>query len=135
MNVKIKVIPHNQQRYNTCGDWQFQRDGTLLITVSSMKNWRLEMLVAIHELVEVVLCKDRGITQEQVDAFDFQFEKDREPANRCRTCGTSYEDTSPGDDAKAPYHKEHFAAEIVERFLAGELKVDWNNYVDQVKSL
>ena len=69
MKVTIEVIPNNQQRYSTCGDWQWDGDN-LTISVSKMGDWRYEMLVAFHELAECLICRHRGIQQEQVDDFD-----------------------------------------------------------------
>jgi hypothetical protein len=90
-----------------------------------MTDPRYEQLVALHELVEVLLCKKRGITQKSVDAFDKAFEKARKPGNV----------DEPGDDPKAPYRKEHFFSTNVERLMAAELGVDWNKYDDEVESL
>jgi hypothetical protein len=44
-------------------------------------------------------------------------------------------DTSePGDDAKAPYHREHVFATKIERLLAVELGVNWRDYDREVSS-
>jgi hypothetical protein len=124
MRIIIETIPHKRQRYETCGDWYF-RKGVLHIKVSKMSDWRREMLVAVHELVEVLLCKDRGITTAEVDAFDKAFEKARAPGN----------EDEPGDDPKAPYRKEHFFATNIERLLSAELRVDWAKYDKEINGL
>lgn len=74
LDIVIKTIPHEGQRYATVGDWQWKSDGRLVITVSDMKDWKKEFLVVFHELAEVMLCRARGITQEQVDRFDIDYE-------------------------------------------------------------
>jgi len=125
MNIKIEVIPHDQQRYPTCGDWFFDADGNLTIRVSRMSDWRHEALVAVHELVEVLLCKQRGISQSEVDAFDKQFEANRPEGN----------EDEPGDDPDAPYRKEHFFATNLEALLSAELDVEWPTYEKEVQSL
>ena len=71
MNVKIVTIPHEEQRYPTVGDWVVNGDN-LYISVSKMSDPRYELLVAVHELVEVLLCKERGISQVLVDKFDME---------------------------------------------------------------
>ena len=114
----IVTIPHHWQDYETVGNWFVGTEGTIAIFVSDMGNWRYEALVAFHELAEVLLCKSRGITTEQVDAFDKAF------ANG-----------EPGDDPGAPYHKEHRFASKAECKLADELGVDWLAYDDAVMSL
>lgn len=124
MRIIINVIPNDQQRYPTCGDWEWDGD-KLTILVSSMKNWRYEMLVAFHELAEALICKHRGIAEKDVIAFDIAFEKARKD-----------DDVSePGDDPNAPYYAEHQFATCVERLLALELSVNWKKYDDTVTNL
>lgn len=124
MKIVIIPIPHKRQRYPTVGDWYFKK-GALHIRVSKMSDWRHEMLVAVHELVEVLLCKHRGITAAKVDAFDKAFEKARKPGN----------EDEPGDDPKAPYRKEHFFATNIEALLSAELGVDWAKYEREINDL
>lgn len=128
MKIIIETIRHEDQRYITVGDWFFEKDGTLRIKVSDMKNWKYEFLVAYHELIEVMLCKDRKISQKSVDSFDINFEKEREQGKH------GLED-EPGDDPKAPYRKEHFFATNIERLTADELGVNWEKYNDTVVNL
>jgi hypothetical protein len=128
MNVKIEIIPHHRQRYPTVGDWYFDKRGNLTIRVSKLSNWRREMLVAFHELAEVLICKHRKISQASVDRFDKQFERDRSK-------GKHGEDDEPGDHPKAPYKKEHFFATNVEALLCAELGVDWNKYESEISKL
>lgn len=98
MRVVIETIPHAEQRYPTVGDWLWSDDETTLtIRVSDMGDWRSEMLVALHELVEVILCKAGGVEQQAVDAFDIEFERKRAARNL----------DEPGDDPAAPYRDEH----------------------------
>lgn len=119
MNITIKTIPHSQQRYDTIGDYWFEENGDLQIRVSDTNNWKYEALVALHEAVEVLLCKDRGIPEPEIMAFDKKFEANR-PADD--------QESEPGDAPNAPYRKEHRFAENLERLLAAELAVDWNQY-------
>lgn len=118
MNINIQVIPHSEHRYETVGDWWETPEGDLEIRVSSMGNWKFEFLVAFHEQAEFTLCKDRGITDEIVSKFDKEFESNRQEGN----------EDEPGDDPKAPYRKEHFFATSIERLMAAELNVDWEEY-------
>ena len=125
MDIIIKNIEHKDQPYDTAGDWRFDSNDDLIINVSDTGNWKYNALIALHELVEVLLCKDRGITTEEVDAFDIAFEEKRGQGNM----------DEPGDDRKAPYFKEHQVATIVERLIANELKVDWDTYDTEVLSM
>lgn len=125
MKIIIETIPHEAQRYPTVGDWFFEYDppGTeiLRIRVSNLSDWRREALIAVHELVEVLICKHRGISQQSVDEFDKAFEA-RVP-------------DEPGDEPSAPYVNEHCFATGVERLLAAELGVKWKEYEAELNRL
>jgi len=114
MKIVIEAIPHAAQRYDTWGDWYYDPDGTLQIRVSSdvpeLPSAAHQFLIALHELVEVKLCEARGVTQEQVDAFDFAHQDD------CNEAGTE-----PGDLPDSPYRREHRFAMLVEHLMAHEL--------------
>lgn len=122
----LSVIPHSEHRYPTVGDW---RPGTPdEVIVSDMHNEDYEFLVMIHELLEFYLCKKRGIRDQDVTAFDVQFEKERDK-------GLHTIADEPGDSPLAPYFREHQFATAIERVLARELGVDWDTYSDIVESL
>ena len=129
MKVIIETIPHKDHRYPTVGDWFYEPDGTLRIKVSELSDWRLEALIAVHELVETLLCEHRGITQQQVDDFDKAFEADREAGK------LEDPDAEPGDHPAAPYVREHCVATGIERLLAAELNVNWATYEAELNSL
>lgn len=122
--IRIKFIPHNRQAYPTVGDWRYKK-GVLCIYVSQMSDWRYEVCVAVHELVEVILCRERGITVAEVDAFDKAYEKNRKAGD----------DSEPGDHPKAPYRREHFFATNMEALLSAELGIDWAKYEGEINSL
>lgn len=123
MKIIIETIPHLQQRYNTCGDWQFDSEGNLTLRISEFPKVGLKAsyLVAIHELVEALLCQEQGITTEMVDAFDTSFDP---------LC-----DQEPGDSPRAPYKREHCIATGIERILATEFGVDWVPYEEELYQL
>lgn len=83
-----------------------------------MRNWKCEVLVAIHELVEQSLCRVHGISNDAITTFDEQYESKRK-------YGVLDE---PGNDSSAPYYREHQLALKIERLLADELGVDWIEY-------
>ncbi len=125
MKIVIETIPHETHRYPTCGDWWYDPDGTLQIRVSNLSDPRYEALIAVHELVEVLICKHEGIETETVDKFDKEFEAKREPDNF----------DEPGDEPTAPYVKQHCIATGVERILAAELGVSWKTYEEELEKL
>jgi len=125
LKVTMDTVPHTSQPYDTVGECKFLPDGLLKIDVSEMGNEDYELLVAIHEAIELWLCRKRGISYESICAFDIEFEKKRPDG-----------DTSePGDHPDAPYRKEHFFATSIERLIAAEMGVDWEEYDKKVNSL
>lgn len=129
LHIYIDTIPHAEQRYPTVGDyWHPTLVGgtkTTEIRISEMPSDDFEFLVAMHELVEMWLCKKRGITVEAIDKFDIAFEASRPEGNT----------DEPGDDLKAPYHKEHVFATWIERLIAHELSVNLDEYNNAVNAL
>lgn len=110
--VSIDFLPPKMMRYRTVGDWFFSQPGYLRIQIADSGSWIYNMLVAIHELCEVFLCTAEGITQKQVDRFDFAHQHDDDP----------------GEHPKAPYHRMHMLAMSVEMSLAVFLGVSWRPY-------
>jgi len=135
MHIYIDTIAHEEQRYPTVGDWwmPLRRDKpehkqygmTLEVRVSRMSKEDHEFLVAMHEQIEAYLCYKRGISEEAVTDFDIAFEAVRAPENK----------DEPGNDPLAPYYKEHQFATKVERILAEELGVNWEEYNAEVNAL
>lgn len=128
MNVTIRVIPHNTQRYETVGDWVFISADHLVVYVSSMKNPMFEFLVAFHEQIEAMMCLQAGVDEKDVTEFDMQFEREREQ-------GKHDAEAEPGDDPEAPYHLQHVFATELEKEMAEKLKVDWSEYEKAVYAL
>ena len=128
LKIVVRTVPHKQQRYPTCGDWYELKDGTWVITVSEMGDWRYELLIALHEIVEYSLCKVRKITDREVTRFDKQFERER-------LAGKQPAHVEPGDDPRCPCVAEHFFATNIERLLAAELGVKWPVYEMEVELL
>jgi len=119
MKWMIHTIPHRQQRYDTCGDYVKRRDEVLEFRVSDLGDEKMEALIAIHEIVEQTLCKAKGISIDQIDAFDFTFNGSGEP----------------GDHVDAPYRDQHRTATIIEKIIAGELGVNWDEYERRIDGL
>lgn len=118
MKIVIETIPHHEQRYATVGDYWDDADGTKQIRVSDLGDWRMNLLVALHELIELSLCDQRGISEPDVKAWD-----------------EDHPDKDPGALPDAPYHREHMFAEAVERLVGGELGVSWPQYEERVEAL
>ena len=75
-------------------------------------------------MIEAYLALHAGVSSEAVDRFDRAYEAKRKPGD----------DSEPGDDPGAPYHKQHVLAEKIERLLARQLGVNWSAYDREVSS-
>ncbi len=119
--ITMNIIPHDEQRYDTVGDYWEDETGNWHFAVSNMGNLEYEIAVFIHELVEKVLCKQAGITDEVVDAFDMAFDGDG--------------DGEPGDELDCPYHYPHLCATNVEKLAIIAFKKEWKTYDECVMNL
>ena len=117
--IDIRTIDHKIHRYPSVGDYFVGANGRIMIQVSNLGNWKEEILIALHELVEYALVLDRGISIEEIDLWDINFKGEGEP----------------GDDSKSPYHKEHIFATNIEREMALALGVSWSDYENNINKL
>ncbi len=130
MKITIETIPYEKMRIpGQIGDWQWQSGGGLLIQVSEMPDWRYEAAVAVHELVEVLLCNHDGVSEADVDAFDMAYENDRPPF------GMPGADSEAGDDRNAPYARQHCFATAVERMMIAAFGLSWADYEQAIEAL
>ncbi len=125
MNIHIVTIPHRTQDYDCVGNWNLTSTGGLVISVSEMGDWRKELLVAAHEMVEAALCKQRGVAEADVTAWDVAYEAQRKDGDV----------SEPGDDPCCPYRAEHIFATKIEQMLAEALGVDWAAYSEAIEEL
>lgn len=124
LNIAITAIRHQDQRYDTCGDW-FQSPGFngLQVNVSAELSRKEQFLVAIHELIEAFLCECAGVTEASVDQFDHGHAE------------MALKGEEPGDCITAPYYKQHQIATGIERILAAEVGVSWLEYEKHIEEL
>ncbi len=115
--IIIRVIDHNQQEYDTAGNY-FEEGGVWNITISKMGFWH-ELFCAIHELYELCVCLHRGIKNDAITEFDLN----------------NIEHPDPGMLPDAPYHKEHIAALAIEKSACLESKQNWTKHDNQFGKL
>jgi|SRR5215469_5104287 len=136
--ANIYTVRHDSQRYNTAGDWMVLGDmegaPRFAVTVSYLGDWRMEALIAVHELIECLLCHHAGITDAQVTGFDKAWEAARDKL-QSETGIVDLAPAEPGNDYACPYKHQHAIASAVERLLAAELGVSWEAYEQKVNSL
>jgi hypothetical protein len=82
-----------------------------------MESLESEYLVAIHEFVEAILCRNSFISTEDVDNWDMDHPELDEP----------------GADVGAPYHDQHMTAEFVERVVCQALGLSWLEHCENVR--
>ena len=111
MKIILEVLPSEKMRYNTQGDWFLDEKGNLIIQSIECENCFYEFLVLVHELVECLDCMKRGVSQKQVDDFDFVCKAD-----------------DPGSESDAPYNRSHRLATGIENILAAAWGIDWKKY-------
>jgi hypothetical protein len=117
--LEMWKIPHAEQRYDTVGDYQTFDYGThYVFSISDLKDWRKEAAVFLHEFVEAMLCKDQGITIEQIDAWDFGHP----------------DSDDPGALLDCPYGRQHKIAEALERFFVRELGLRWEEHEEACRA-
>ena len=124
--ITVSVIPHTQQRYDTCGDYEEIDEGVWDFTISESKAV-YEFAILIHELIEWFFTQKRGITEKQICKFDMMFEAERKAG--------SWKDEEPGDDHRAPYRKEHKFATSIEKQVLDYAKENWSKYENTINSL
>jgi hypothetical protein len=118
--ITIEFVDHCNQRYDTCGDWLIDPEGTLRIKVSKTEDPRNALAVAYHELIEALLCTHKGISGQEVDDFDMDK-------------GAEYDE--PGRHPSAPYHKEHIFATAAERRFIETLGIHWDEHEKTIDQL
>lgn len=124
MKISGESVPMSEIRCQQVGDWTYG-DDVIDVKSAKLSDWRYELLVQVHELVGAALCKHWGITDEEVTAFDELFEQER-------AAGLHTAEQENGDDVRAVYHREHMMATLVERLLAMELGVQWEEYEAEI---
>lgn len=84
-----------------------------------MADYRHSLAVGLHEMVEALLCKNDGITEAEVDGFDFAYAGDGEP----------------GGDPLAPYNRQHQFATCIEALFIHAFRLNWAAYEEAVDAL
>lgn len=127
MIITLESIPHKSQRYPTTGDY-YTQDGLTRIVVSEELSEDHQFLVLLHELIEWYLTTKSGISEESITDFDVEYEKARDAGWAVFKGAYISEESEPGDHPRAPYYWAHQFATAIERMVAHELCVHWQEY-------
>lgn len=108
MKIILESCERDQMRFPSAGDgdWTWEGD-TLHIRVVPQEDDNHTFLFALHEAVEAWLCKNDGVSEEAVDAFD------NSRAEYCALYGLEQ-----GDMDDAPYREQHRKAMLLEHLMA-----------------
>ena len=133
MNIHLISLDKDRIRNDQCGDWYVEEDtedgSERLVAASAiMSDWRSEVAVQVHEMIEALLCKKHGVTDLQVTQFDAMFEEER-------TKGLHGLYAEAGDDPRAPYRDEHAEATFAERAICAALGLAWGEHERNVEAL
>lgn len=128
MKIVIETIPHKEHRYNTCGDYWIEKDGTIQVRISKMKDKYVQAVI-LHELYELFSVINKKISIKKIDIFDTAFEVLREKYPKL------IGEQEPGNMISAPYFQEHQDATVIERFFCKNNNIDWNKYEQTIDSL
>ncbi|MDE2097400.1 MAG: hypothetical protein KGL39_09165 [Patescibacteria group bacterium] len=134
--IHVDTRPHRSQRYDTVGDWRIDAAAEILwVDVSRLRDWRMGMCTAVHEIIEALLCHNDGVAEQDVSTFDVAYERARW-AGVAAPCGcVPTADSEPGEDRHAPYRSQHAFADGIERLLADRLGLSWSEYSQRVGAL
>lgn len=121
----IKSADLKDQRYETLGDYEIKEDGTRVFTITKTGNDLYDDLIFIHEFVEEVLTRNKGIKEGDIMKFDLWFEDQVKK-------GLQSFDGEPGDHPLSPYRREHNLAEIIEAILLNYLNISFKEYNDNI---
>ncbi len=112
MKIATILVPLKLQRYETLGDY-FDTEDCLNFRITDTGNDTYNKLILIHELIEELMTRYRGIKEKDILEFDLEFEDNGQ---------------EPGNAINAPYRKEHRFAEMIEKMICHELEIDWYKY-------
>lgn len=144
--IVLESIKHSEQEYATVGDY-LELDNEIRIVVSDMDDDKLEWLVAIHELCEVMLMKHAGIPLQASTDYDVAFEAARELGSESVENGIQTKpgftfrgrwyspDAEPGDAPDCPYREQHNYATAVERMMCAAMGIPWAYYEARCNAL
>jgi hypothetical protein len=123
IHFNLNTIPIEQQDYKSADNWFDPNEWTGELFFETLTgdtgNKDHNFLILIHALVEQYLCYRKGITADEVTAFDLAHPDSLEP----------------GDEKKSPYRKQHAVATEVEAIVSVALGVDWGKYEESINKM
>jgi hypothetical protein len=122
--MKILWLPGRNPKFVTVGYWHWtepNNKGELLVEVSMLSDWRFNLAVLGHELIEVFYCWIFHKTTEECDRFDDIYED-------LYKVGKVSPEVEPGTDPACPYHWGHMAGMVWEWLCIHLTLASWKKY-------
>lgn len=124
--IKVEIVPLKKQRYETLGDYFYDKNKTLNFKITDTGNPLWNKMVLIHELIEQTLTEAKGIKEQIISKHDLEFEK-------LIKDGLVEPDAEPGEHKNSPYRQEHILAELVERLMLNHLnQLSFKEYNEKI---
>lgn len=123
----IESVPLKLQRFITLGDYYFKK-GVRYFRITKTKNDLYDDIIFLHEFVEEITTRAKGIKEKEIMKHDLWFEGEVKKGN-------FPDDAEPGEHKNAPYRRQHLFAEKIERMVIKELNIDWKEYSDYLNKL
>jgi hypothetical protein len=109
--IIIESKPFAQMRYPTTGDW-YEKNNNIHVDTILTDDWRVNISIAIHNIIEKFLCDAVNIKGEDVDAYS----------------KAHHLEDDPGLNPDAPHHDQHMLADKIERIIHTELGLSRKKY-------
>lgn len=110
-SISAYFIPHNQQNYETAGNYLYIGN-KLVFYISNLEKREYEVALLVHEIAEALICNLRGIKEKDITKWDLDH----------------IESDDPGSIKGAPYYKEHAFATKLEKLIIEELGQNWKKH-------
>ena len=127
MNIEVRVVPNGELNIRagfTGADWWWNPDGSLQVRIAKEIDDADEIACLIlHEVSEALFCRKLGISHQEVDLFDKEYQRTHEV------------DLNAGDEPDSPYRVPHNWATAIERIAAGVLDVKWKGYDEKLSKI
>ena len=118
-DIDIKFIPHNEQRYNTLGDYYESKHALHFRITQFPDHPEYSYAILFHELLEKFRNDQLGIKDADVDKFDIDHP----------------ELDDPGWSKDAPYFKTHCEGDLIERLFIVLSGANWVDYEAKVMNI
>lgn len=122
-DIVIKTIPVEEQRYNTAGDY-WETETEIHFRISKQQDERSEVAILLHEVTEFFLTKQQGISEEEITAYDLDWEE--------RFKRGDVKADEPGMENDCPYKDEHETSLMIEKIFCWAAGIDWKKHDEQL---